>query len=47
MDSVDEKRTPITMDEIIDAQIAEYEAKKELVLSSNVPAFFSIDPSIF
>ena len=34
-------------DEQIKLQIAEFEAKQELILSSDIPAFFSQDPSTF
>jgi hypothetical protein len=34
-------------DDQIKLQIAEFEAKKELVLESDIPAFLSQDPSIF
>ena len=47
MDSTDEKKTPMTIDEIIDAQIKAFEAKKEEMLHVNIPAFFSQDPSIY
>ena len=47
MDSIDEKTTPMTIDEIIDAQVEAFEAKKEEMLHVNIPAFFSQDPSIF
>jgi hypothetical protein len=39
--------TVTTEDDQIKLQIAEFESKKELVLESDIPAFFSQDPSIF
>lgn len=37
----------LTQDQMDQIMIAEFEAKKEEVLNSNIPAWISQDPSIF
>jgi len=42
-----EKPEELTQDEMDQMLIADFENKKRLVLESDIPAFFSQDPSIF
>jgi len=41
------KNEEFTQDEMDKMLIAEYEARKQAVLMSDMPAFFGPDPSIF
>ena len=42
-----QKNEEFTQDEMDKMLIAEYEARKQAVLMSDMPAFFGPDPSIF